>query len=770
MLTLSGVRTIGRTIVYRDDADPMMFYYLPGHPSVALDENNKPSFSLVWYRRDLSRVSEEERRTRLGGGILTMSVELSISDQELQEIRKTLVAQLGPDANEETRKRISDQLKLSVVPIKKGVVTVGILGESGTAPGEFLVNLVGAGKVGMSGKQRASFMAKLTMDGAVLLWKEMEKDLPAIVIGYELTFEHRVDAITMWVHCNASKAYSAIQTQWQHITDDASWSVTRTSNSTTYRYSRDQTMSASDRLAIVARDAEASWVVVDPGTAAVTPESIDKLTQIGESMIKEFLATSFLEQVKEVKLDPAAEPTLETELASQDGKKYGHHSIDYYKCKQVTADAVASLDHHVKTRQVLEQTEYLPNDLKGMLRGQKPDDFRVQIDLDTGWYRYLNVQLQCTADFAEDPVDLVKAHLAYHGQGPLGTVHKVQDFVFRKDSLPQYFATYLAADDQLTYTYDVEVFYKGNAQTYSYAGKSDETVLVLDADRLGILRVDVQAGIIDWDRIKQAFVKMSYGSGRDSKAIEFILDSKQQTYRWVEVISKPVTEPYSYTVTFIDKNNQRWEMEPQSQRGPRLIINSDQQDSMEVAVVPAGGLGSGGPLSQIVVALRYKDAEHDYFVDDIITLAKDGEMKLWSVPLRNKLLRRYEYRVTVFYTDSVVREDGWRSSDSNILAVGDPFGMRVQISPYLLKFPAGAWAFGTIWLSFDDPQAQIHAEKTLEITDFSKPLSWRFRLGAPDRHTYRYQLTLYKPDGTSVQLPPAEESKEILVLLPPQNP
>ena len=183
--------------------------------------------------------------------------------------------------------------------------------------------------------------------------------------------------------------------------------------------------------------------------------------------------------------------------------------------------------------------------------------------------------------------------------------------------------------------------------------------------------------------------------------------------------------------------------------------------------MPAGGFGPGNLLQQVVVALRYKDKENDYLVDDIITLSKDGEMKLWAVPLRNKNLRRYEYRVTVFYSDSVVREDDWRQSESNILPVGDPFGMRVQISPYLLKFPPGMWAFATVNLTFDDLQTRIHAEKTLEITDFSKPLFWRFRLGAPERHTYRYQLTLYKPDGARVVLQPVEETKEILVLPPP---
>ena len=78
------------------------------------------------------------------------------------------------------------------------------------------------------------------------------------------------------------------------------------------------------------------------------------------------------------------------------------------------------------------------------------------------------------------------------------------------------------------------------------------------------------------------------------------------------------------------------------------------------------------------------------------------------------------------------------------------------------------WLFATVHLSFADPQEQIKTEKTLQIDDFTKPMFWRFRTLSPDRHTYKYQLTLFRPDGTSVALPEQEESKEVLVLTPPQ--
>jgi hypothetical protein len=147
-------------------------------------------------------------------------------------------------------------------------------------------------------------------------------------------------------------------------------------------------------------------------------------------------------------------------------------------------------------------------------------------------------------------------------------------------------------------------------------------------------------------------------------------------------------------------------------------------------------------------------------------MASDADTKTWVVPLADKTLRTYEYRVTVFYSDGVTREDDWVSTDKPILPIGDPFGFRVQITPNLLKI-SGKYAFATIHLSFDDDEASIHAEKDLQIDDFAVNQFWRFRLGAPDRHTYRHQLTLFTTDGQEIKMPEEEASSEVLVLKPP---
>ena len=785
MITITGQREIAGCNVYCDDVDALGFYIMPQAPRIALDEQGKPIFSLVWYRRDIAELTDEERRTRLGGGLLSLSTELSATDAAMAEIRSTLAADPLLHARLERDlpqfwiteiardpAKLAAVLKIGMVPVSEGTVTIAVLAETpgaATPVGEFVATLIGVGRVSMTGRQRASFAAKLTLDGAVLLWKMIENDLRAIRVAYDLRFNHRLDAVRMVVWAKADKAYHALQEQWQDLSDDAHWSETHTSRSSTYTYGRDQSNSARNIVSEVLSASELSGVEVIPegGADVISAEQIAELTKYGEDMLRDFLTSTFLEWKpgEGVKFDD--QPTLETELPELHGKKYGHHGIHTYALKKWDDSMSAELNHVYKSKAVV--TGNLgPNDNIGnILGGRDVSELRTQIELAADWYKFLDVQVLCTTDFDEDPVDLVKVHLRYEGKGPLGDVLTVKDLVFRKNTPPQRFATYLSELHHRTYSYELEVYYRGVTQTYTTKGQSEETILVLDTDRLGVLRVDIQMGLVDWDRIRQVLVKLSHGVGASRKEVEFALDDKHQSYRWIEVVGGGTSDPYTYQVTYVDRGGQHIVIDPERSRSHTLIFNQPFQEDHEVVLVPAGSFGAGGLLSQVVVSLRYTDPANDYLVEETFTLAKDGESRVWKVPLIDKTLRRYEYRVTVFYSDGVTREDAWKPSDSTILAVGDPYGFRVQILPFLLKNTPEAFLFGTLTLRFDDDVTGIHAERTLELTDFTKPLTWRFRLGAPERHTYRYQLTLFTADGKAHMQAEGEESKDVLVLMPP---
>src|SRR5215471_6283447 len=763
MLTFDQVQDIAKCTVFKDDVDPLSLYVLPSSPRIARDEKGKPSISLVWYRRDVSKLTDEERKTKLGGGILTLSAELCPTPEQENAIREKIANDrtLQQRVGIQDPKKLAQALRLAMPPVKDGSVTIAIFAEDGKAAGEFVGTLVGAGRVSMLGNTRAAFMAKLTQDGVVLLWDMLEKNLQAIHIAYDLVVEHRLNAVSMVVWASASKTYDAVREVWHSMKDDASFSTRVSGNNRTMTFNHNTGDRASDKLLATAADHQYSSVVINCDTH-IPDEQMLQLQKAGNDMISQYLASTILDYKPgaDVKFQDA--PDLKTELPDYDGKKYGHDGVEYYDLKTVKESMVADLHSQFTSKAVLESHLTPQDNLSNIFEGQNAADYRAQIDLNDAWYQYLDVQVVCTASFDEDPIDLVEAHLSYEARGRQGDINKKQDFIFKKDSPPGRFSTYLAAADQKSYDYEYTVYYKGTDQKMTAKGKTDDTVCVLDADRMGVLRVLVEVGLVDWNQVKTAIVKMSYGTGSNCKETEFTLNQQQPKQIWNEVIAREVTGPYRYTVTFVDQENRNIEMPEATSTTKHLLINQPLQQSLSVAVIPAGEFGTDGLISRIAVALRYRDQANNYNVDTIVMLDDGKKSQIWKFPLMDPKVRQYEYQTTVFYSDGVTRADEWRPTDSEVLAVGDPYGFRVQITPRLLmKSP---YSFGTIYLTFNDKDAGIHAEKTMELNDFAKPLFWRFRLGTPSQHTYKYQLTLYKDDGTENKLPEKEADQDVLVL------
>ena len=196
MLTFTGQRSVGELNVYADDADLFQWYYLPGNPTIAKDDRGLPILSLMVYRRNLDSLTEEERRTHLGGGLLTFTAMLSATQPEIDAILDAIVAdpnfrasvirdrlpQLGLtawDANE-----VRKAIKLSQAPAQDGTVKVGVLGETTGTTGEFVTALIGGGRANLVGNHRVAVTAKLTIDGAIALQRLLEANRPGLYLQY----------------------------------------------------------------------------------------------------------------------------------------------------------------------------------------------------------------------------------------------------------------------------------------------------------------------------------------------------------------------------------------------------------------------------------------------------------------------------------------------------------------------------------------------------------------------------------------------------------
>lgn len=786
MITTTGQRTVAGCTVFLDDTDALTVYVMPQSPHIALDADGNPLFSLVQYRRPLDRVPEADRATKLGGGLLTFSVDLARTAEQEAAIRAAVSADPGlqkllatPAADRVDYSgwwandikgdvtKLAAALKLSAVPVEDGTVAVAIDGEP-TGGGEFVTTLVGAGKASMTGDERAAFVAKLTLDGAALMWDLIDKKMATIWVGYQFTFTSRLDGVTMVCHADTLKTLHATQEQWQDLSESGSYRDTYSGSSETHSYDHATSTSARDILTKIAIDTGSAWVKVIPSASntVVTPEMLTQLSAQGWSLISNFLADKILDQTNPDDFKPGDDPKLTTQLADGGGgRKYGGDSVDSYKLKQVDETTIGNFDARFDEKATVTTTLGPTDNLSNILLGKPVSQFCKQIELDPQFFKYADVELTCTADFVNEPVDVVKAHLEYHGSSGANKIDTVKDFEFTKDATaPQIFSTYLAAPDQTSFSYAIDVFYRGSSKTMHLQGTGNATALVLDTDTLGILAVDLQVGIVDWTRFKAVQLDLTSGAASQS----FVLTPDKQSDTWIEVVGSAITQPYTYKVTWVDTNNQQIEQPPAQSNARRLVLDQPERESLSVTLVPAGSFGTGGLLSKIVTALRYQDPANNYQQNTTVTMTGDGDVKTWDVPLVNPKLRSFDYQVSVFYSDGLTRtDDKWITTDRTVLPVGDPYGWRVQFLPYLLKNAAASWAFASLHVSFTDAEGHITVEQDFPITDFTQPVVWRFRLAAPERHGYSYQLTLYTSDQKQVVMDVVDETKEVVVLQPP---
>jgi hypothetical protein len=235
MLNVDDSLQIQGLTLFRDYSDSAKFYYLPDSPQLAR-EGGEPLFQLLIYRRDVTDNPDFNEGEERGGGFLTMTVDLKVSDEKLEAVRGEL----------RRRARVS-QVELTPVPIEQGSVRVTALGVSAGGSGgtsavdaeqqtgstRFVENILGYAQPSMYGDNRAVFSIELSTEGALLMKASLEDNgassisvlydldykglMPAreckIVIEFRQSYEHfraRAQANTLWFKADIDRETEAL--------------------------------------------------------------------------------------------------------------------------------------------------------------------------------------------------------------------------------------------------------------------------------------------------------------------------------------------------------------------------------------------------------------------------------------------------------------------------------------------------------------------------------------------------------------------------------
>ncbi len=206
MLAIDQQQTITGITVYRDNLNPLQYYYLPSDKVKIADNGRKIHF--VAYIDGEVKEGTDPHFTddmKRNGGFLTLEVELGPEQNEIDRLRETLTGQVGGD------------VMLTQVPFKDGAVRLVMFGSSGNETnGVVDFSVAGSTKPSLMGKQTAVFSLRLGGMEAQIMWNLLKNGAQTqIGIVYDLDFLGLMPAY----HLEITVDFKATEDFWQHHID-----------------------------------------------------------------------------------------------------------------------------------------------------------------------------------------------------------------------------------------------------------------------------------------------------------------------------------------------------------------------------------------------------------------------------------------------------------------------------------------------------------------------------------------------------------------------
>lgn len=654
MLTLTNALQVEGYTVFRDDEIERRFYLLPDKhtPALAKDEDDQPIISLIVYRRDIDDVPNEAKDD-LGGGIMTFTVELPVPEADFKKVRRGLLREVDVDEDESGDETIVD---LSVVSFSTGRVTVTVAGEQaddGTVDeGEFVRTVAGEGDVSAIGNNRKAIMVKLTQDGAALFEQTTDLRTQPLNVEYRLTFDHRLDGVTMnvWFEATSSiEVAKIIESEtyqshgyWLHEQGE------RTRKKVT---SLTETMNRSQMLG----------VTVTPHTSEVDQETLQTLEKFGFDLINKELEKIF-----------NANPPTEDQRTNTD--------LAFYM-----SEATNNLNFTLDRKMVLEKLFVPSGTVSGLTR-----EAIVFVDLRTAFFETLTVPVRVNADFEKLPIESVTVTIEYRSVRADGTREReTRSFNFRDPATIGTFRAFANTLDEVVYDWRAEVFYKSSSETMTLSRTAvSDRFLVVGVGDLGILDVELGFGLVNLERFPEARVDLSYRSAALGRTLQtsLRLTGEKPSARWTEVV-RETPEEVRYKVSWRNADGTVVEGDEQTAAPGMLRVDAPVRDTMHISVAATGDFKER--LAQVLGTFRYADPAHGYVVDHTLTFTSDAQVQAFDVELLDPERRDYDYRYTLIYKSGRVKdvpEEGTLPGEPGFLVIGERFDLEVQLLGALLTY------------------------------------------------------------------------------------
>ena len=494
--------TIEGVGIFRDDAEPLQFYYLPSKPRIAeyidgATGKAVPQIQMIKYR---------DGSGGGGGGLLSLDVDLGLEAGQLERIANEL----------KKSERLSQQPRLSPVTLIGGKVELLVLGSSSEdTPSPDSSNLgikvLGFSRPALYGDVRASFSVALDKHAASLMEKALSGEVSPLLVVYSLDYLALRPAFSVTLKAD----WEGIQ---KHLDDKFSVQVF------IFAVEVEKAINEVVEKGFIQINVE-SYIPdgVDVGAASRRDMALDE--------VKKMIADAFFRPL----LDPGAEESPQGGAPGSGGFSLGDlFNIGfYYRKTEITKVDRRRLNANIRERSAVLRSIYPQGYLSGLFRelsdrGQKLGNFLRVVDTDDPYFQNRTVKVVSVANFEEDSIQLISVKLQYGCKSQSLFLESSKDW--KEVSWPSRIING-SFDRNVTVSYTV--FFKNSVKS-GWPGKITSPSVVVANDILAIdpreiysvIYIPIVASNVPWVKYPQVLVQARYEDATYNLSVKdkFLLD------------------------------------------------------------------------------------------------------------------------------------------------------------------------------------------------------------------------------------------------------
>jgi hypothetical protein len=709
------VQTLEGVTVYRDETRYNVYYLVPEQPRFRIDQTTRlPVFKFIKYRFPIDRPDG-----RKGGGYCAFDIEFAVADDKLARIKEQLQGQLNQYYAGWSN---IPQVEIGSLTYLKGTARLVVAG----ANGAFVEKLYNPTGPSLFGNNITTYGVELTPEGATFFEQALQgKGSSTVGVEYGLTFMSRLPPINATLSFRSEQFYSFFQQV------DYDWEMWA---SDTYRETiREQLIQS-----------ESIYENFDWG--GLTDQNI-------KNQIRNSLLTSFEDAIQK-KIVEAIPPFP----ADQRGVP---EDIEHVT-RDISNSRISSFTQNYHENMPYEQEIRPQGQLPTITSLTGPDgkplnwaDFGYEADLYDDFFKTLDVSVRVNADFNKLPIDSIEVKLQYQDEQP-------SEYRFMKPDDIAKFRSY-TENDVWKYRYSYQVNYKGEAQIFQSEDKeTDERVLTVNVDDLGVLSVDILPGDLNFAQISQAQITMQYQNGGEPIEQQYIMDQNHKEHLFQQVLFEPVKAPYTYKVKYFMQDGREFELAPREGRSPQLYISDPFSVTKTVSLRAAGNLDT--VIDNIFVDLVYEDARNNYRQTHTVALSKASPFFDWSFPVIDEQGGKVGYSGSIRFKDGTIQEIGLTEATRPTILIGEIVAdtLDVTIVPDLLDFSKIKLVKTS--LHYQDAANSIDERKDFILKQGSQMATWSVKLKDKTKNSYTWQATYFMGDGSKRDTPEASTSDLTLIL------